>query len=557
MVDSASDAAASKAASPVAPNPTSSFQTPRAPDPAGILRELLANEQTQTAGAETFNLDLLRMRSFVPQQWEPVPHTGRLALVACCGTFLIGYSISLLNPCIGWISWNMGWCDERDSAPMGNYSNRCWLREGLVVWMIFVGTVVGSAIVSKVLKGGRRSLMFFTMWMHILGSISFVTANGVSSFSWARFLTGLGVGSSSVIAPIYLSEMTPQPTRGLYGMFNQVSITLGILAAQLLGLPLPYMEELPTQLISSSRPGWFVRVWWRVMGGFACIPALVCMYGLQSWFPYETPHYYLRLNRIKDARAVLQHVYSRDDVDAELEGMAAEVQGSRASARAQISTRRALRRKELRRVVLVGCTVSACQQLCGINVFVSGSTELLRAAGWTNSLPLVWSAAIFLVNVLMTFPAFYLMERTSRRGLIIAGCTGMAISLAPAAVGYWTDQYGNIAKWATLFGIMAFIMFFANTFGPILWVYIFEIFPVEIKGTTSSLVTLVSHWIAAVIAVGFGRFVTNRYVFTVFAGINVCIAIISIFFVRETKGLKGNESPYVKKTFISLSSSGN
>eukprot|EP01055_Gregarina_sp_Pseudo9_P005631 Gregarina_sp_Pseudo_9__5630@NODE_780_length_2228_cov_15_807675_g734_i0_p1_GENE_NODE_780_length_2228_cov_15_807675_g734_i0NODE_780_length_2228_cov_15_807675_g734_i0_p1_ORF_typecomplete_len568_score150_18Sugar_tr/PF00083_24/1_6e87MFS_1/PF07690_16/2_7e13MFS_1/PF07690_16/5_6e08TRI12/PF06609_13/4_8e06TRI12/PF06609_13/2_5e03TRI12/PF06609_13/27MFS_3/PF05977_13/3_2e03MFS_3/PF05977_13/0_0073MFS_3/PF05977_13/0_0017DUF5357/PF17310_2/0_085_NODE_780_length_2228_cov_15_807675_g734_i03212024 len=525
----------------------------RNPDPAGILRELLANEEGDAA-VEVFNLDLMRMKGEQRQQWRPVPHTGRLVLVACCGTFLYGYSIAVLNPIIAWISWEFEWCATRETAPMGHYEDLCWLYEGLAVWMVFVGAAVGSVVASRALRGGRRGLMILSTWLHMLGCVSLMTAGSVASVSWARFLSGLGVGCSSVIAPIYLSEMTPHASRGLYGLFNQVSITLGVLLPQLLGLPLPFVDDaLPTDSHSvypPRVPGTFVRVWWRVLCGLPFVPALACLHGLFRWFPYETPHWYLRVNRVKEARAVLQHVYSKDDVSPELEGMAAEVQAARASARASLGFRQALRRPELRKVVLIGCVVSSFQQFTGINVFVSGTTEILRQAGWSGAAPLAGSCGIWGANVLFTIPSFWLVERASRRMLIIVGCAGMALSLAPATVGYWLDENQDLIKWGSLFGQLVFVCFFACTFGPILWVYIFEIFPVEIKGTSFSLVTLVAHWIACLFAVGYGRLVTNVWVFTIFAALNLIIAIVSAFLVKEPKS-RSTSSPYNRRTFIS------
>lgn len=197
-----------------------------------------------------------------------------------------------------------------------------------------------------------------------------------------------------------------------------------------------------------------------------------------------------------------------------------------------------------RYVILVGCVLSAFQQVTGINVFITASNRLFEQARVSAGLVTVMTTILALVNVLMTFPSVYLIERLGRRTLLFIGTLGMGISVLPGAILPFAFPDKSFTTWVQVAGAILFIIFFAGTYGPVLWVYLFEIYPMEIKGAASGLATGVN-WICGISMVFISEFISVKVNYLIFCVTSFIAAFLVFSLMKETQGRNLQDSPYM------------
>jgi len=174
------------------------------------------------------------------------------------------------------------------------------------------------------------------------------------------------------------------------------------------------------------------------------------------------------------------------------------------------------------------------------------SNALFKQAGLSGSGPTIATVLMDLVNSLCTLPAVPLIERVGRRALLVVGTAGMTISVLPAAICYWIDSTMDATTWLGIVGCVVFVIFFAFTYGPVLWVYLFEIYPLEIKGPAAGLATA-WNWIAGIVMVYLSNYLSNTYNFTLFTILCFVSFLVVFTFMKETKGRLLGDSPYITK----------
>eukprot|EP01056_Protomagalhaensia_sp_Gyna25_P003773 Protomagalhaensia_sp_Gyna_25__3772@NODE_338_length_3821_cov_81_673718_g264_i0_p2_GENE_NODE_338_length_3821_cov_81_673718_g264_i0NODE_338_length_3821_cov_81_673718_g264_i0_p2_ORF_typecomplete_len537_score65_32Sugar_tr/PF00083_24/5_7e97MFS_1/PF07690_16/3_2e19MFS_1/PF07690_16/3_6e11MFS_3/PF05977_13/1_2e06MFS_3/PF05977_13/0_016MFS_2/PF13347_6/1_3e03MFS_2/PF13347_6/6_3e09MFS_2/PF13347_6/5_3TRI12/PF06609_13/1_4e08TRI12/PF06609_13/1_8e02MFS_4/PF06779_14/0_012MFS_1_like/PF12832_7/0_61MFS_1_like/PF12832_ len=471
----------------------------------------------------------------------------QVILLGCMGSFLFGFNLSLLNTAINHISWEMEWCDFHSEGIEVNDCTTHTVFASFINTGVFIGAAVGSMSGGLFLEFGRRGMMLIANVVFILGIITSCCANSFSALLWARLLVGYSVGLISFIVPTYMSEMTPKDVRGRYGVFHQLFITIGILIGTLIGLPLPLAAALPGAMDADKTMPVFAKVWWRVMLGIGIIPVLLSSYLLGKVYVFETPHYYVEKGLYTDAEKLLKRVRNSDDVTETLNYVIQEIQESEKSKAAGMNLGTAWKRPQFRKVIILGCLFSAFQQFGGINVFMAQSTQLFLDAGLEGSLPTVMTVVMCLINSVMTLPAVPLIEKMGRKPLLLCGCIGMTISVLPSAICYWVIPDSDITMWLAIVGCLLFIIFFAATYGPILWVYLFEMFPMEIKGAAAGLATAFN-WIAGIVMVFVTNYLSIQVKFTLFTVMSAIGAVLVALFMLETKGRELGDSPYIKKT---------
>eukprot|EP01070_Trichotokara_eunicae_P008941 Trichotokara_eunicae@DN5920_c0_g1_i4.p1 len=206
-----------------------------------------------------------------------------------------------------------------------------------------------------------------------------------------------------------------------------------------------------------------------------------------------------------------------------------------------------MRDRDYRRVILVACLLSAFQQLGGINVFIASSNKLFEQAGMDSGTQTMLSTLMTALNVVMTFPSLYLIEKMGRRSLLLMGCIGQTIGMLPATIMYWTtsDEDDDVVNVLAIIGVFVFIFFFAVAYGPVLWVYLFEIFPTEIRGSAAAAATGMN-WIASIAMVYLGAMSDeNKINYTIFSAMLILSVLIVAFLMKETKGRALEDSPYL------------
>ena len=338
---------------------------------------------------------------------------------------------------------------------------------GFSVASALLGTFIGAmfAGVPGDRLGSRDSLKIVG-FMYVASALGCALCWNIESFYVCRFIGGLAIGASSVLAPVYISELAPAGRRGtLTGLF-QFNIVFGILVA--------YASNLVVDSLSSGAD------WWRVKLGIAAVPAIV--FAILMYTIPQSPRWLALRGRLDEARDSLRRVGISDT-----EGMLAEF--ARANELAKRNAGERLFVAAHRKPIVLAILLAMFNQLSGINAILYYLNDIFAAAGYqgvASSWPPVIVAA---ANLLATIVALSVIDRFGRRKLLLVGAIGTAAALAAAAVIFNTGQ----GKEYLLYVLIVFIAFFAFSQGAVIWVYLAEIFPTPVRARGQALGSA-THW---------------------------------------------------------------
>ena len=329
----------------------------------------------------------------------------------------------------------------------------------LVVSMVLLGATVGAFTGGRFAdRFGRRVTLIGTSVVFIFGALLCASAPSFTVLVAGRVVVGLGIGLASTTVPVYISEVSPPEARGWQVSLFQLAITLGILAAYLVDYALAKSGA------------------WRWMLGLAAVPG--AMLGTGMIFLPESPRWLAKSLHPEYARAVLVRIRGTQDVESELR----DIQGSLAHAEERGAWKDLLHRS-VRPALVVGIGLAFFQQVTGINTVIYYAPTILQSAGLPSaSTAILATAGIGLVNVLMTIVAMWLIDRVGRRPLLLTGIAGMTVSLAVLGFVFRSGAQNAIAAQTAVITLMAYVAFFAISLGPIFWLLIAEIFPLNIRG---------------------------------------------------------------------------
>jgi len=389
-------------------------------------------------------------------------------------------------------------------------------EHGLTVAIALIGTVVGSltgGIPSD--KFGRKNTLYGIAVLYLLSSLGTALAPEWITFLIFRFLGGIGVGVSSVAAPLYISEISPAKSRGRLVALFQFNIVFGILIAYLSNYLFAGIGEHD----------------WRWMLGVQAFPSLIFLVAI--FFVPESPRWLLlkRPNKIDNARKTLQIANPDANIsqmvnDIMLSGQERDADGRKAS----------LFSKKYSLPITLAVLFAFFNQMSGINAIIYYAPRIFEMVGLGQESALLSSAGIGLVNFLFTLLAMNVIDRFGRRTLMLIGSVGLIITLGLVARSFYMKEFNGIEVPVYLF---VYIAFFAFSQGAVIWVFISEIFPNQVRASGQALGSF-THWImAAIIAFSF------PYVSETLGGGNTfliftCMMILQLIFVwrlmPETKG---------------------
>jgi MFS transporter, SP family, arabinose:H+ symporter len=382
---------------------------------------------------------------------------------------------------------------------------------GITVSIALWGTVVGalSAGVIGQRLGGRNALRIMAV-LYIVSALGCAFAWNWPALLVFRFIGGLGIGGSSVLAPVYIAELAPANLRGrLVGMF-QINIVLGILLA--------YFSN---YCIASLGLG---LLEWRWELGIAAAPALlffIMLFGIP-----QSPRWLATQHRIDESRNVLQLLGS-SNYEAEL----TEIVNSIHLESSQVSE--PLFSRKYRYPIFLAIATGIFNQLAGINAILYYLPSIFMAAGFSKISGDLQSVAIGAMNLFATLLAMALIDKLGRKTLLLIGSAGTALCLSGVARIFFTQQNQSWLVWI----LVGYIFFFAPL-GAVIWVYIGEIFPTTVRSKGQSLGSS-SHWIMnAIISALFPVVAktSGAYPFVFFAAMMVVQFLVVMFFYPETKG---------------------
>jgi sugar porter (SP) family MFS transporter len=381
--------------------------------------------------------------------------------------------------------------------------------------MALWGTVLGSLFGGRFIdKYGRKPILVVIGGLYLFSAVGSAIAWDPYSFSFFRFIGGIGVGASSVAAPAYISEISSSKNRGRLVALYQFNIVFGILIAFL------------SNFLLNDFGG---EDDWRFMLGVEAIPAMI--YTLFVLTIPESPRWLLsKKGDIDAASKILKELMNTRLLNETLEAIQSEI---KSEGRGKVTN---FFSKRFRFPILLAFLLAMFNQLSGINFILYYAPSILERAGFAISGSLLSSVSIGGVNLLFTFIGLYLIDRAGRRTLMYVGSIGYIISLVLVAYGFYSDA----SAYFNLSFILLFIASHAVGQGAVIWVFISEIFPNSVRGIGQSWGTG-THWVFAALITLLGPVLMEIYpegyqIFIIFAICMIVQLLFTHFIMPETKG---------------------
>lgn len=456
-----------------------------------------------------------------------------LAVAGAVGGFLFGFDSSVVNGAVDAIQGQYGLGDA---------------LTGFAVAVALLGCAVGAYMAGRIADAkGRIPAMKLGGILFLASALGTGFAFSVYDLIFWRLVGGLGIGLASVIAPAYISEISPRKHRGRLASLQQLAITTGIFAALL-----------SDALFANAAGGaaetlWFGLSAWRWMFLAGAVPAIV--YFVIALILPESPRFLVLQGKEEEAAKVFETIAPGEDTARSIRDIKEAVKEDSLAAR-----KGSLRGKRfgLMPVVWIGIILSILQQFVGINVIFYYSTTLWKAVGFQEKDSLTISVVTAVVNILVTLVAIALVDRIGRRPILLTGSIGMALSLGTMALAFASatgtgDNISLPGAWGPVALVAAnvFVISFGASWGPLVWVLLGEIFPSRIRARALGLAAA-AQWIANfIITLTFPAMAAASLPLTY--GMYALFATASFFFVMfkipETNGmsLEQAETLFVKK----------
>lgn len=444
-----------------------------------------------------------------PQKLSPIVYF--IGLTAALAGLLFGLDIGVISGAEGFIQKSFSITDKLIEIVVS-----------AILWGAVFGTLLSGVLSNKL---GRRGAILVSAVIFVIGSVVCALSPDAKILIFARFFLGIAIGVASFTAPLYLSEISPQRVRGSMISMYQLMITIGIVLAFLSN------TWLGNYAVIDGVTGGH----WRMMLGIIAIPAAVMFLGVL--FLPESPRWLFLKGRKENAVSVFQRMHLPTD---EISREVIEIEESLRVKQSGFGM--LLNNSNFRRAVGLGVGLQVIQQLTGINVVMYYAPRIFKIAGFASTEHQLWGTVIVgVTNVLATFIAIAFVDRLGRKPIMYAGFAVMGAAMVTVGLLFNMDLEKNamLGTWA-IGALLLFIVGFAMSAGPIIWVICSEIFPLSGRdlGVTFSTAT---NWIVNAI-VG-GTFLTllhtlgNGNTFLLYGGLNVLFVIFFLLLVPETKGV--------------------
>ncbi len=389
-----------------------------------------------------------------------------------------------------------------------------WFHGTFIMSMALWGTVIGALLSGyPTNQWGRKNTLVWIGILYFVSAMGSALAPDPYSFSFFRFLGGLGVGISSIAAPTYISEISSADNRGRLGILYQFNIVFGILVA--------FISNYLLKGVGGAHD-------WRIMLGIEGLPALAYTFMVLK-VPKSPRWLVLYKNRSDEAKTVLE---SLTDTKEEATTMLAAIEEDHERTKSNVDT---VFSAKYKKPLVLAFLIAFFNQLSGINFILYYAPEILEKAGFGSSGSLLSSISIGLVNLLFTFLGMVLIDRAGRKQLMYIGSFGYIVSLLMASYGFYTEADASFK----LVSILLFIASHAVGQGAVIWIFISEIFPNKVRAYGQAWGSG-THWVFAAIITLLGSLLINAFepwvAFAVFGGFMVLQLLFVHFMMPETKG---------------------
>ncbi len=442
-----------------------------------------------------------------------------ISLVAAMGGLLFGYDWVVIGGAKPFYEPYFGLTGD----------DQTW-RAGWAMSSALVGCLAGAMLSGSLSdRIGRKKMLILAAVFFTVSAVWTALTYSYNAFIYARIIGGIGIGIASNVSPMYIAETSPAEMRGRFVSINQLTIVIGVLAAQIVNLLIynfaPVAHNASVEVLMNS---WNGQVGWRWMFAAGGVPAI--LFFLLALFIPESPRWLLKRQRTAEAEHILSRIGGADYAKAEVADVEATLAGEHSGAHY-----RELLKPRLLKLIAFGAFIAAFQQWCGINVIFNYAEEIFRAAGYDVSGMMFNIVITGLVMLVFTLVAIRVVDNWGRRPLMLLGAAGLMITYALLGSCYYFGMRGPVVMVTVLIAIA----FYSMTLAPITWVLLSEIFPNRIRGAAMSICVSVL-WIACfLLTVSFKPINTAlgaAGTFWVYGAVCLIGLVVMWFYLPETKG---------------------
>lgn len=449
-----------------------------------------------------------------------------ISIVAAMGGLLFGYDWVVIGGAKPFFEKYFNLTSEA----LSGWANSCALLGCLL------GSVVSGGLSDKF---GRKKLLLVSGVLFAVSSVLTGWALSFNAFIFWRIVGGVAIGMASNLSPLYIAEVAPARWRGRLVSMNQLTIVIGVLAAQIVNWLIA--EAVPAgataEMIHAS---WNGQFGWRWMFTAVAIPSV--LFFICSLFVPESPRWLVKNGKDSLARKILARIGGESHADSEL----TEIQATLAREEIRRVRFGDLLESKVLKILFVGITLAVLQQWSGINVIFNYAEEIFRQAGYGVSDILFNVVVTGSVNLVFTFVAIGTVDKHGRRTLMLLGCAGVAFSHLLIGLAYTMGMKGLFVLLFTLAAIGCYAMSLA----PITWVLISEIFPNRIRGAAVS-VAVSALWMASFILTYTFPLLNKSLgpAMTFWAYALICLAGF-VFILRRVPETKGKSLEQIERELV-------
>ena len=462
-----------------------------------------------------------------------------IAIMTACGGLLFGYDVGVISGALLFLGKSFSLTDQ---------------GQEVVTSAVLVGSFLGALGAGWYTRRfGGRSANMLAGAIFVVGAFASAASDSAETLTMSRLLVGIGIGITAVAAPLYVAEIAPPDRRGMMITLYQLFITIGIM--------LSYIVDL------ASAPHW------RVMFGLGAVPGVVLAVGM-SFMP-SSPRWLASRGRMAEAKKVLDRTLE----PALAESALRDIQADLDSQKSQPHWWLAFRSRAARRALIITTTLAVFQQLIGINAIIYYAPRIFQKAGFVDEKAALWATLVVgLVNVVATFITIGMVDKTGRRKLLIWGLAGMVTSLGVLGIAFKqfdnsdaqktsqqasaaTTETSPVAKpaadaaspkdlpsttegsetlaWLTLVCVIVYIACFAFSMGPLVWVLIGEMFPLQARCTGNAIACGGNYFANFIVGATFLSMLSAfgaSNTFLLFASMAMFALLFVLFFLPETAG---------------------
>lgn len=422
-----------------------------------------------------------------------------VCLVGAAGGFLFGFDTSVISGVIQYIS-----------GP--RVFNLDKIAEGWTVSSILVGCMIGSVIAGPASSQfGRKKMLIATALVFLVSSLGCALTDNYSVFVIYRIIAGIAVGSASMLAPIYIAELSPPKHRGKLVSLNLLAIFLGQSSAF-------YSNYLLRDFGGADN--------WRWMLAVMAVPSSLLF--LFLLFVPESPRWLIGKDQTEAAMGILARINGEEGAARELD----EIKRTLQAAKGKITE---LFRPGMMKLLIVGTLLAIFQQVTGINVVMYYAPSIFKSAGFGTNSALLQTALMGLVNLTFAVVSMFFVDKMGRKPLMVIGSIVMSIAMALLAFVFIS---GHARGYFVLVCIMVYLAAFGFSLGPVVWVLIAEIFPNRLRSYAVAIATLMLWAADFIVSLTFPFLLSNLkgYSFVIYGVMCLlCLAFV-LKYLEETKG---------------------